>query len=218
MREEEGGLRGKPNMFEARRHIRRWERRDSWSRGEITGGEGGGVGKRDVWKWLSGKTSVRRARWNHRLLLPSSSSGLHSAPTRWLASSLVRFLMLSSKEPTTTQLSHRSGKTTFHYFMCREGFFFPPITLLSLFKYVFLLLFNETDIHSSIIVCQSFRAPWKELAANDADKQPVRKPLNEMWLQQFVFMHVLISFQVFDLIKCTIINTIIDLNAFFIYK
>lgn len=98
--------------------------------------------------------------------------------------------------------------------MCREGFF-SPLTLLSLFKYVLLLLFNETDIPSSIIVCQSFRAPRKELTANYADKQPVRKPLNEMWLQHFAFMHVLISFQVFDLIKCIIINTIIDLSAFF---
>lgn len=73
-------------------------------------------------------------------------------------------------------------------------------------------------MHSSIIVCQSFRAPWKELAANYADKQPVRKPLNEMWLQHFAFMHILINFQVFDLIKCFIINAIIDLNAFFMYK
>lgn len=148
MREEEGGLRRKRNMFEACRSFRDKKCKIvGWPR----------AGKREVWKWWSGLIGVRRAEMAAAQPV-CSSSRLHSAHTRWLASRVLTVLMPSSKELIKTQLSYCSGKPHFTTFMCREDF--PP-TLLSLFKYVFLLLLNETDIQISIIVCQRFRVMEK---------------------------------------------------------
>lgn len=61
---------------------------------EVNHRDGEGAGKREVWKWLSGRISVRKARWQQRYLLLGLSAHLHWAHTWWPGTRFFIFLML----------------------------------------------------------------------------------------------------------------------------
>lgn len=143
MREEEGGLRAKRNTFEACRHIRIWRRRDSWMTERWNHRESRKERSLRVIVWADKCQESTLASEIPAAQLVYLSSLLYSAHTRWLGSRFFTFLMPYSKEPIKNSVVLLFRNITFHYFICREGFFPTP---LSLFQYVFLLLFNETDI------------------------------------------------------------------------